>query len=128
MTQQNVNVICVFDTESTQENGPGTPATVYMISDQGPSAAGQGTSELTVTVNVGDTITWTLSPLVSFMQVSFTAFTQTGGSGVLVTKQLSSTQWQAYCEGAGQVVYHFTLKIANDPNSYNWDPYITINI
>ncbi|AUN33601.1 hypothetical protein [Niveispirillum cyanobacteriorum] len=127
MSQQNVNVICVFDTETTQENGPGVGATVYMISDQGPGAAGQGTNELTVTVNVGDTITWTLVPLISFMSVSFTSFVQTSGSGVLSTRQISSTQWQANCLGKGQVTYHFNLQIANDTNTYSWDPFITIN-
>lgn len=126
MTQQNVNVICVFDTETTQKNGPNSSATVYMISDQGPGAAGQGTSELTITVNVGDTILWTLTPLISFMGVSFSSFVQTSGSGVLATKQLSSTQWQGYCEGQGQVTYHFNLQIANDKNTYTWDPYINI--
>ncbi|MBJ7415817.1 MAG: hypothetical protein JHC88_10270 [Niveispirillum sp.] len=127
MTQQNVNVICVFDTETTQENGPNVAATVYMISDQGPSAAGQGTSELTITVNVGDTITWTLVPLLSFMSVSYTGFEQTAGTGVLSTRQISSTQWTANCLGSGQVTYHFNLQIANDGNTYWWDPFITIN-
>ncbi len=127
MTQQSVNVICVFDTETTQENGPNVGATVYMISDQGPTAAGQGTNELTITVNVGDTITWNLEPLINFMSVSFTSFVQTSGNGVLATRQISSTQWAANCLGSGQVTYHFNLQIANDTNTYSWDPFININ-
>src|SRR5687768_13300644 len=111
MTQQTVNVICVLDTETTQQGGSGTPATVYMISDQGTKAAGQGTNELTITVSAGDTIIWTLVPLISFMTSSFTAFEQTSGSGVLTTSQISTTQFTAQCMKAGSVTYHFNLQI-----------------
>jgi hypothetical protein len=127
MTQQTVNVICVLDTETTQKAGSGTPATVYMISDQGTAASGQGSNELTITVNAGDTIIWTLVPLISFMTSTFTAFDQTSGTGTLKTSQNSSTQFTAQCIGAGSVTYHFNLQIIDDTNTYSWDPYITIS-
>jgi plastocyanin len=127
MTQQNVNVICVCDTETTQKNGPNNGSTLYMLSDQGANTPGQGTSEITITVDVGDTINWTITPLINFMTITLTNFVQTSGAGILQTTKTSSTTWQANCIGAGQVTYHFNFTILHDSNTYWWDPYININ-
>jgi len=120
MSEKTINVLIIVDTYATV-NGT---TTVYMVDDNGD--ASQGSRELNIQCEVGDTINWFVTSILPTWGCVLTEFTPEGGTSVMNPINENGV-WTAYVSGTGtNVPYTFTFTINGQPGTYTWDPYITV--
>jgi len=120
MSEKSINCLIIVDTEATV-NGT---TTVYMVDDNGD--ASQGSSELTINCEVGDTINFNVASIIPTWGCALTGLTYNSGQAVLFRPGFKNGVWTGTVEQKGNMQYSFTFTISPSSTQYTWDPFITV--
>lgn len=120
-----ITISMVIDTTATRASGY---AQLTVTDDNGDP--GQGSNELTVNARTGNTLVWTARAATGADTVQLLEFVSTGGTHLFATPSEPSKQpdgtFKGQIDKPGFEVYHFVFTINNQPQQYQWDPYIRV--
>ncbi|MDB4948132.1 MAG: hypothetical protein JWM27_781 [Gemmatimonadetes bacterium] len=119
MSEKTINCLCVVDTAATV-NGT---TTVYMLDDNGDP--NQGSNELTINCDIGDTINFNVASIIPTWGCVLTAFVPATSPALFVPNYVNGV-WTGIVNSKGNMTYHFNFTVNGQPGTYNWDPFINV--
>ncbi len=119
MSEKTINCLIIVDTAATV-NGT---TTVYMIDDNGD--ASQGSNELNIHCDIGDTLNFNIASIIPSWGCVLTKFTPGSGTPV-INPNYENGVWTGVVNKKGQLQYTWTFTVNGQPDSYTWDPFITV--
>ncbi|WP_062056594.1 AidA/PixA family protein [Aquimarina longa] len=125
-TQYPITVTFIVDTKKLISSKQSW-ANKYLTATDNNGDPNQGSNEITVNANVGNTLRWVGKSKNGTDTVQLTAFVFRGETNLfgenLPSKQ-SDGSYMGKLVTTGTEVYSFSFTINNVPTTYNWDPYI----